>query len=377
MNPYDFVRIAWNRSPERREPIWHNRFIAQDQHPLYTGSIEVDIYAETPIFVPERASERAFDPRQPMQFMKNGRGEYIISGSSLKGMLRTIGEALGNGCLTLFSGEYEQHRVHYDRKVPDAFRHCQRNDRLCITCRTFGMLSGRSVFLGKVNIGDAAVYPDRVYPYDRAIYTKPLMEPKPRHKSFYLDESEEHIAGRKFYFHHSPDYEPLTDDRLRYSNNQLLNRYILPLDRETGFHFRVDFTNLEKDEFGMLLYALILEKDMRHKIGYAKPLGLGSIELVPTRMKLVDFGARYVPGHRGGSMQTFEGDDLWNAIYSHVDQFKEHQLVKEALDDLQRIWKWPPDPNADYYYPSKRDWFDTPASRGKRIADTWDVPPQR
>jgi len=49
-------------------------------------------------------------------------------------------------------------------------------------------------------------------------------------------------------------------------------------------------------------------------------------------------------------------------------------MVQVAMDDLQRIWGWPPDPDIDYYYPSKRDWFDTSESIGKRIADTRNVP---
>jgi len=44
------------------------------------------------------------------------------------------------------------------------------------------------------------------------------------------------------------------------------------------------------------------------------------------------------------------------------------------MGDLQRIWRWPPEPGVSYYYPSKQKWFDTPASRGKRIRDTRNVP---
>lgn len=376
MNPYDFVRIDWSKSPERRRPVWHDRFVGQNSQTLYSGYIDVDVYAETPIFVPERAGERAFDPRKPAQFMKNGRGEYIIPGSSLKGMLRTVAEALGNGCLTLFGGDYEQHRVNYRPKVPREFYRCDQSDNLCITCRTFGMLSGRSVFLGKVNVGDAVAYSEKIYVYDRPIYTKPLMEPKPRHASFYLDPTGQHIAGRKFYFHHSPDYEPLTDSRLIYFGNKPANRYIQPLDYGTQFHFRVDFTNLEEDEFGVLLLSIMLEENMRHKIGYAKPLGLGSVQLTPTSMTLIDYAKRYTPGHSDNGITTLEGDALGAKLYEQIDRFSTTRLIPIALDDLRYIWRWPPDPDADYYYPSKRDWFDTPASKGKRIADTWDVPRQ-
>ncbi len=371
MNPYDFVRIDWNKPPERHRPVWHDRFVAQGAQQLYSGHIDVDVYAETPIFEPERANERAFDPRLPAQFMKNGQGEYIIPGSSLKGMLRTVVEALGNGCLTLFDGDYERHRVDYRPKVPREFNRCDRSDNLCIACRTFGMLNRGSVFLGKVNVGDAVAYPEKVYVYEHPVYTTPLMEPKPRHASFYLDESGGHIAGRKFYFHHYGDMEALERGR-----QGQYNRYIQPLDKDTVFHFRVDFTNLEEGEFGALLLSLTLEEDMRHKIGYAKPLGFGSVQLFPTSMTLIDYATRYKPGSTDNGKRPFEGDALWAKMGEHTVRFSETQLVQVAMDDLHYIWGWPPDPDMDYYYPSKSKWFDTPASNGKRIADTVDVPRQ-
>jgi hypothetical protein len=140
-------------------------------------------------------------------------------------------------------------------------------------------------------------------------------------------------------------------------------------------HFRLDFTNLEADEFAVLMLSLVLEEQMRHKIGYGKPLGLGTISLSPTRLTLIDYATRYRQAGAGQGKTELQGEDLWNVLYEHFDTFsQENRLQTLAMEDLRRIWRWPPDPNVDYYYPSKRDWFDTAASRGKRIADTRDVP---
>jgi hypothetical protein len=206
------------------------------------------------------------------------------------------------------------------------------------------------------------------------MYTAVLVEPKPHHESFYLDESKRHIAGRKFYFHHSPAINPLTARGPVFFSGKPANRYIQPLDYDTCFHFRLDFTNLEADEFGALLLAITLENDMRHKIGYGKPLGLGSVQLAPTRLTLVDYATRYTqPGSTRGRA-VLEGQEMWNTLYKHIDVFTQNHLAALAMEDLHRIWLWPPEPNVEYYYPSKRDWFDTPASRGKRIKDTRTVP---
>src|SRR6266568_681603 len=291
MNPYDFARIDWSKPPQRRKPIWHHHFIETGKR-LFSGSIEVDIYAETPIFI-ANSGIAPNDPKRPSQSMQNRQSEYIIPGSSLKGMLRSLVETLGNGCLTLFDGKYERDRVNYRDSVSQAFRHCTDSTNLCIACRTFGMLNRGDIFLGKVNIGDAISYHGKVYQYE-PIYTAVLVEPKPRHEAFYLDEKRQHIAGRKFYFHHSPDMKPLSEPGLRLFGGRPANRFIQPLDYDTRFHFRVDFTGLEVDEFGALLLAIALEEKMRHKIGYGKPLGLGSIYLQPTALTLVDYSRRYM-----------------------------------------------------------------------------------
>jgi CRISPR/Cas system CSM-associated protein Csm3 (group 7 of RAMP superfamily) len=372
MNPYDFVRIDWEREPKRRRPVWHHRLIGESSQRLYSGQLAVDVYAETPLFIGDPRSVPT-DVRKPALSIRNKHDTYIIPGSSLKGMLREVVETLGNGCLTLFDRTYESSRVNYSSKVPAAFQHCSNNTDLCIACRIFGMLKegAHGVFLGKVNIEDACAYADKVHLY-KAIYTKPLLGAKPHHASFYLDESGQHIAGRKYYFHHE---DLLTDSKIVMMGGRPANRYIQPLDYNTQFHFNINFTNLEADEFAALLLAVVLEKEMRHKIGYGKPLGLGSVYFLPTRLKLVDYSTRYTqPGRERGMQVLEEESGLWPFINKQLDAFYASHLAQQAMDDLRRIWRWPPDPNVDYYYPSKADWFDTPDSIGKRIADTRNVP---
>ena len=376
MNPYDFARIDWARPPQRRKPNWHYQLVNR-QKALYSGSLEIDIYAETPIFIADPRNVGA-NPREAARSMYNAQKDYIIPGSSLKGMLRSVVEALGNGCLTLFDGDYERGRVDYTRQASSEFQHCTTNTNLCIACRIFGMLKERQggVFLGKVNIGDACAQPDRAYLYD-AIYTDVLVEPKPRHAAFYLDEKGARIAGRKFYFHHSPDEEPRSAKGPKVMGGKPANRYIQPLDRDSGFHFHLDFTALEADEFGVLLLAILLEDEMRHKIGYGKPLGLGSVELRPTRLTLVDYATRYTSAAASRGKSVLEGQAMWDVLYEHTDAFTSEHLASLAMKDLRRIWRWPPEPGVVYYYPSKYEWFDTPASQGKRIQDTRNVPGAR
>ena len=122
MNPYDFARIDWSKPPKRHKPVWHHHLVEPGKR-LFSGSLEVDIYAETPLFI-ANSGVIVIDPKRPAQSMQNPQGNYIIPGSSIKGILRSVVETLGNGCLTLFDGKYERDRVNYRDSVPPAFRHC-------------------------------------------------------------------------------------------------------------------------------------------------------------------------------------------------------------------------------------------------------------
>ncbi|GAC1469120.1 MAG: RAMP superfamily CRISPR-associated protein [Ktedonobacteraceae bacterium] len=379
MNPYDFVRIDVNKVPIRRKPIWHHQLVGQQGQRLYAGHLEIDVFTETPLFIADPHPVSA-DPRRAAQSLQNKQGQYIIPGSSLKGLLRCLVETLGNGCFTLFDGRYEpsyemgrmEYKAEYDRKIPADFKHCSTNTNLCIACRIFGMLKERSdgVFLGKVNVSDATTTDDTIRKY-QPMFTAPLVNPKPHHDDFYLDASKQYIAGRKYYFHHAT--EPVNVERfINFGRGVQANRYIQPLDKENTFSFRIDFSNLAEDEFAALLLAVTLEPNMRHKIGYAKPLGLGTIRLTPTSLTLIDYTQRYTLQAGVERGKTEYKGDTFNAFRdSLVNDFSRTQLVQVAMTDLRRIWRWPADATVKYSYPSKDDWFDVPTkSKGKRIAQT-------
>lgn len=327
MNPYDFVRVDWNNPPDRHAPIYHEKFSG------LSGEICGKIIAETPLFIPKKNTEN------PKLFIQNENREYIIPGSSLKGVIRNLVETVGNGCLLLFDGNYGR-GINYNNKLPDEFSRCSQSDKLCIACRTFGTIQGSDVFKGKVFFNDAVA--TEVHEHE-AIYTIVLMGPKPRHKAFYLDGN--HIAGRKFYFHHITGIKTLSRDTG-------YNQYIRPLDTSTTFSFSVKFTNLEYLELKTLLYALVLEPDMRHKIGYAKPSGLGSVRIDLTAVRLIDYNSRYDSKNRG--IVEYRDTELEDYLNGQIDEFMNRNSI--TLRDLRRIWRWDKKDKTKYKYPSQQ-WF--------------------
>ncbi|MGC9396920.1 MAG: RAMP superfamily CRISPR-associated protein [Anaerolineae bacterium] len=346
MNPYDFVRMDWSKGVKRRPAINHDHFEG------LSGRIEGTITTLTPFFIPRK------DNRSPKQFLTNAQRQAVIPGSSLKGLIRSLVETVGYGCWWLFDGTYEGGKANYKSKLPRDFEQCRDASQLCVACRMFGLIKGGTLLLGHVGFDDAVC--DAPVPYD-TIYTPILDAPKPRHSVWYLGQDGK-VAGRKFYFH-STVIRTLSGIKRSKSGVQL-NQYIAPIGANSKFTFSAHFDNLAQDELALLLYALVLEPGMRHKLGYAKPAGLGSVEIALTRLELVDYRQRYTSPDGGRTVYT--GAALKTYVDGQIAPYVDDKN-SVTLQDLRRIWKWPG--RDDLRYPD-RYWFDRPENKNKPISKT-------
>lgn len=342
MNPYDFVRIDWERPPERRPAISHDRFEG------LSGRLEAKLTALRPIFLPadaetnRRSREEAKQFSQSPAYRNHTPEGYFIPGSSLKGLCRSVVETIAPGCIWFCA---------LPDNVPSDFKPCQRADSLCPACRLFGLIKGNTLRAGNVSFSDAIC--SNAEPHE-AIFTTILSSPKSYHRAFYLN-GKEHIAGRKYYFHYRRDNLLTAHGWLPAgaAMNQRQNQYLRPLGEGTTFTFSASFFNLAEDDLSALLYALTLETDMRHKFGYAKPCGLGSVQIELTKLVLRNPIARYRGGNREEHYQE-------NKLCSYLEQYAApfaHTISPNTREDLKRIWKWEPPEDVIYQYPS-RSWFD-------------------
>lgn len=344
MNPYDFVRINWKAGVKRRRPSPHDRFEG------WSGRLEGTIKTLTPLFIPSNDTRT----RPPKPFLTNAHRRPIIPGSSLKGLFRSLVETVGPGCWWLFKGEHEH-------RLPDDFQQCPKHGELCVACRMFGLIQGQTLLLGHVGFEDAVCQEPTDHP---ALYTIILSNPKPRHTAFYLDEKD-NLAGRKFYFHHST---PPVDagewlPKGRASGQfDAQNQYIKPIGPDSVFTFSAHFDNLAQDELRLLLYALVLEPGMRHKIGYAKPAGLGSVEVALTRLETVDYRRRYTSPD--GGIEVYKDEKLERFVQRQIQPYVKDK-TSVTLRDLRRIWAWPG--RDDLRYP---DWGWFQRNPRKRLSKT-------
>ncbi|MEW6277559.1 MAG: RAMP superfamily CRISPR-associated protein, partial [Candidatus Eremiobacterota bacterium] len=341
--------LDWTAPPKRSRGSRHERFCG------LTGRLTGRVTALTPLFLPDKRVTG-----NPKQFIRNEARQAIIPGSSLKGLIRSVVETVGPGCWWLFDGTYEGRRVDYQERLPQEFRRCRNLDSLCPACRMFGMLAGRASLLGKVCFNEAVCVKEERH---EAVFTPILDGPKPRHGAWYLRQDK--VAGRKFYFH-QPGIQTLRE--LRQTNRGVaMNQHIAPLGQGTVFEFSVNFYNVEeKEEWPLLLYALCLEPGVRHKFGYAKPAGFGSIEIELTALHLTDPVSRYGGGKTSRNVTGKELDSLVTTAIQ--DRTTDKQSV--TLCDLRRIWAWPPHDNVKYGYPGQAWFRDNPK---RPIAETSEV----
>jgi len=330
-NPYRMVPIK-DETPERHLPITH------EQYKGLSGEVEATLTTLTPLLIGVQEASLKSQVTSRHTFLP------ILPGSSLKGMIRSLAEIVGNGC-----------------DVMDKHTKCTNPDKLCICCRMFGMQHNDQSFLGKVCFGGGLWQGE-----GRPVYMQKqqvlLSNPKERHNAFYISNKK----VRKLY-HHNPSC--ITRPQLAKStDSEKMVADLIPLRADEVFHFKVSFSNLKNTELNLLLYCLALERDitikvngcqvtgtLHHKLGMGKPIGMGSVKIDLTKMMLydADHAKRYSSwGHTEHNIK--EGEMLGEEVAQRTAALRDDN--SPTMNHLRSILLWLPEENRKYNYPD-HDWF--------------------
>jgi hypothetical protein len=145
----------------------------------------------------------------------------------------------------------------------------------------FGWLQEGKVHAGRVNISDAKLTSTSDWRKNVYIREFALNTPRSNHRRFYYDVRNEK-RGRKFYYHHTP-----TPAKGVFDRHEINTKPVAVARAGLTFGFKVDFSDLEAPELGLLVYALQLEDDWFHKLGYGKPLGFGTVKVTIEEIALL------------------------------------------------------------------------------------------
>jgi len=327
-NPYRLIPVR----PEikQKKPVTDERFTGK------SGFIHCSLENLTPLFIGgNRSFKQKFLTRQ---------GKNIIPGSSLKGMLRSLAEIVGGGCFIINRDKNNEPR--YDRK----YNACNRANSLCITCRMFGMMErgqNAQVHRGKISFSDAVMENEKAETKSFDVY---LSNNGTRHEPFYRSPDSGELDGkaRKLYFHQPARKDSVPPIPANIRERQKITRIQALLPGHT-FTFTLQFSNLEQEELELLIYCLALEPHvevtipsgeltlkgpLRHKIGYAKPLGLGSCRIsITTLSYLHDPGQRFASLHQKG--ETLLKDASLENEISRLTQ----NIANDRSDTMQHLRK--------------------------------------
>ncbi|MFN3690258.1 MAG: RAMP superfamily CRISPR-associated protein [Fimbriimonadales bacterium] len=313
--PYEFVGFP-NKRPERKKGIGQDRI----QRNLLSGTLELTMATLTPVHVGSgytdfvKAGDKehlaALQVSKRVRDNQTLRRRYLIPGSSIKGAIRSLVEAITPSCVRVVQGKYRAY-------LPNGYGSCTQEDELCLACRLFGAQD----YQGHVSFEDAVAPPGSLVLLGTPLLWTPARGMRGLPPSYL--ESQGKAKGRKFYPHAKPAQG--TDARTCIKTGAEL-----PL--------RIHFINLSEAELGVLLTALGLhpQHPFPIKLGGGKPVGLGSVKLTLNTLHLLQGAQAVQQTGRLGQATIFNGASLQQQVEVYINRANE-LLDSAALKELASV----------------------------------------
>ncbi|NEP19533.1 MAG: CRISPR-associated protein [Leptolyngbya sp. SIO4C1] len=309
--PYALVPFPKQR-PFLKAPVGHHRYTEAGYH----GKLHLTLTVQTALHVSTGIVAMGSDVGSRVPLIKTMTRDLdqqlIIQGSSLKGCVRAIYEAITNSTLAVVTGRYRQ-------KMPKDRLPCTQKDRLCPASQVFGALDWQ----GLVHFTDARCESAKpVTGFMPSLY-------RPRPEAYFNGGT---ATGRKFYRHAMSAVDG--GDR---------GIPVQQAGTEYQFKTELQFLNLTQAQLGTLLIALGQgEHKMALKLGGGKPIGMGTIQVRVPRIEVSqDVRARYT-SYAPPEAETLTGEAAATFIEQATRQAKQSRLVEEPqLRALAEILAWP------------------------------------
>ncbi len=251
--PYGFVRVDPLRDEDREHPAGHHRY----KDGAVGGTLRGEIHVLSPIHVASGTLEMQRDPDAPLYKAHVRCGErVVIPGSTLKGAVRSVVEAISASCVRITRVRRNQ--------LPRGTQGCHNEKRLCVACRMFGSLG----YQGQIRFADAPLRPGH---RTGLAHMPSLYAPRTRAGGVYVERGQ--IKGRKFYHHGQPAQG---------------NVPVEVCPTHSVLDFTLHFDNLASAELGLLLTALGLgAPPLTLKLGSGKPACYGSIRMSLSSLEIL------------------------------------------------------------------------------------------
>lgn len=208
-----------------------------------------------------------------------------------------------------------------------------------------------SQFATRVFFEDAELLPGQINVLMEETVPNILASPKPTTFQHYLEQDSDDIRSLKHYntdananirgyklYWHRDNIKWQQIDKQEINKHKTQYTRIKPVRPNTKFKFRIRFENLSEVELGVLLFVLDLPENSYHKLGMAKPLGLGSIK-IRSRCFISNRAQRYKKlfHNRNWNLPEDSGD-----IAEFKQEFERYILDKISLEEkgnAKNLWE--------------------------------------
>lgn len=305
-----FFWIALENAAPRGKPPGHERFkgltgrlkleIEVLSEYLYVGSGNIELFQQG-------------NTEQAYYTFARRNGQLVIPGTSIKGAVRSIVEAISNSCV-------RQKVETKDKKesVPRDFLPCDGAHELCPACRLFGTTGYR----GRVHFSDAVSVGDVQTEKTEKVKIADLWPPRVAN-------------GRKFY--QAKQFQSAANP-----GPERGYRFVEAVPKGSRFKATLFFENTTQEEMGLLLRAMGLDLSQSDaskvvyafpiKLGGAKPRCLGAVRMKPIRLYVATdesnpFSTLFTGGEPSPLLEKIKE---WLGNESSLDQHSWKRLREEA-----------------------------------------------
>jgi len=324
--PYELIPFPKTR-PSLKRPAGHDQYLPDHIH----GTLFLTLTVKTALHVSTGVVVMGSDignNRIPLikTMVQNHDQKLSIQGSSLKGCIRSLYEAMTKSCICKTKARREA--------IPDGYRECTTDPKkgrvdVCPACKVFGALNWQ----GLVEFSDAK---GQTMGFTTG-FMPSLYRPRPDQRQAYFTQGK--VAGRKFYYH--------TVRAIDKGQNQGIP--VQEAAKEYTFTTELHFKNLQDAELGTLL--TVLGQDSAYpialKVGGGKPIGMGTmtvtVDAIDQMTGTKSLKERYI-SYTLPESAHLTGEALQQFMQRQIKAAHSTKLIEQPqLDALFEVLRYPTD----------------------------------
>ncbi|WP_373530363.1 RAMP superfamily CRISPR-associated protein [Nostoc sp.] len=318
--PYEFVSFP-KEKPNLQRPAGHHKYFSDRLHgTLYlTLKVQTSLHISTGVVV--MGSDIGSDRIPLIKTMVQGVDQKLsIGGSSLKGCIRSVYEAITNSTLAVTTSKYKR-----DNKYPSERLPCNDKEKLCPASRVFGALNWQ----GLLDFNEAKCESMEF----STGFMPSLYRPRPDERSAYFIQGR--VAGRKFYYH--------TIRAIDKGQNSGIP--VQQAGREYIFKTQLHFKNLLPEELGTLLIVLGQDSQcpIALKVGGGKPIGMGTMTVTIDKIARSQSLEKRYSAYKINESDELIGDVLQQFMQTQIQAAYLRLIQQPQLDELTAVLRYPSD----------------------------------